>query len=107
MNNLSGCKSTLKKKKNSGFSGNAGTVITKETKEPNNRVLLGALLFGCIVSFVLRNLCLGTYGRNHELSVVLIKSAGEEAIVSSQCTIFPLKLRINGLLFFLMQPSSC
>ena len=37
----------------------AGTVITKETKEPNNRVLLGALLFGCIVSFVLRNLCLG------------------------------------------------
>ena len=30
----------------------AGTVITKETKVPNNRVLLGALLFGCIVSFV-------------------------------------------------------
>ena len=35
------------------FSGlSAGTVLTKETKEPNNRVLLGALLFGCIVSFV-------------------------------------------------------
>ena len=30
----------------------AGTVITKETKVPNNRVLLGTLLFGCIVSFV-------------------------------------------------------
>ena len=30
----------------------AGTVITEETKVPNNRVLLGALLFGCIVSFV-------------------------------------------------------
>ena len=30
----------------------AGTVITKETKVPNNRVILGALLFGCIVSFV-------------------------------------------------------
>ena len=30
----------------------AGTVITKETKVPNNRVLPGALLFGCIVSFV-------------------------------------------------------
>ena len=30
----------------------AGTIITKETKGPNNRVLLGALLFGCIVSFV-------------------------------------------------------
>ena len=30
----------------------AGTVLTKETKEPNNRVLLGALLFGCIVFFV-------------------------------------------------------
>lgn len=25
----------------------AGTVIRKETKEPNNRVLLGALLLGC------------------------------------------------------------
>ena len=42
----------------------AGTVITKETKEPNNKVLLKALLFGCIVSFVTRNLCLGTYRRN-------------------------------------------
>ena len=41
----------------------AGTVITKETKERNNRVLLEALLFGCIVSFVLRNLCLGTHRR--------------------------------------------
>ena len=39
----------------------AGTVITKEMKEPNIRVLLGALLFGCIVSFVVCNLCLGTY----------------------------------------------
>ena len=39
----------------------AGTVITKESKNPNNRVLLRALLFVCIVSFVVRNLCLGTY----------------------------------------------
>ena len=39
----------------------AGSVITKEMKEPNIRVLLGALLFGCIVSFVVCNLCLGTY----------------------------------------------
>ena len=31
-----------------------------KTKEPNDRVLLGALLFGCIVSFVVRNLCHGT-----------------------------------------------
>ena len=38
----------------------AGTVITKEGKEPNNRVLLGALLFGCIVTFVVRNLWLST-----------------------------------------------
>ena len=38
----------------------AGSVITKETKEPNNRVLLGILLFGCIVSFVVRNLWLST-----------------------------------------------
>ena len=38
----------------------AGNVITKETKEPNNRVLLGALLFGCIVSFVVPNLWLST-----------------------------------------------
>ena len=31
-----------------------------ETKEPNDGVLLAALLFGCIVSFVVRNLCHGT-----------------------------------------------
>ena len=32
-----------------------GTVITKETKEPNKRVRLQrTLLFGCIVSFVVR-----------------------------------------------------
>ena len=31
----------------------AGTIITKETKKPNKRVpLQRALLFGCIVSFV-------------------------------------------------------
>ena len=42
----------------------AGSVITKETKEPNNRVLLGILLFGCIVSFVVRNLWLSTKRRN-------------------------------------------
>ena len=33
----------------------AGIVVTKETKEPNKRVpLQRALLFGCIVSFVVR-----------------------------------------------------
>ena len=31
-----------------------------ETKEPNDGVLLGALLYGWIVSFVVRNLCHGT-----------------------------------------------
>ena len=41
-----------------------GNVITKETKERNNRVHLGALLFVFNVSYVLRNLCLGTYTRN-------------------------------------------
>ena len=41
-----------------------GNVITKETKERNNRVHLGALLFVCNVSYVLRSLCLGTYTRN-------------------------------------------
>ena len=30
----------------------------KKTKEPKNRVLLGALLFGCVVSFGVCNLCL-------------------------------------------------
>ena len=30
-----------------------GTVFAKETKEPNNRVLLGALLLGFIVFFFL------------------------------------------------------
>ena len=44
----------------------AGTVITKETKKANSRVLLGALLFVCNVSFVVRNLCLVNYRRNLE-----------------------------------------
>lgn len=39
------------------------TVIAKEAKEQNDRVLLGALLLGCIVSIVERDLCLGTYGK--------------------------------------------
>ena len=38
----------------------------KKTKEPNDRVFLGALLFGCVVPFGVRNLCLNTYGRNHK-----------------------------------------
>ena len=44
------------------FEGSVSTVavITKQTKEPNNRVLLRALLFGYIVSLHC-NLCLGTY----------------------------------------------
>ena len=46
-----------------------GTHITKEAKEPNKRVPLErALLFGCIVSFVVCNLCLGTYRRNLSIS---------------------------------------
>ena len=41
-----------------GFIGlSAGTVIKKEIKEPNVKVLLGALLFGCNVSSIVRNLC--------------------------------------------------
>ena len=40
--------------------------MTKESKEPNNRVLLGALLFRC--SFlVVCNMCLSTYRRNLHL----------------------------------------
>ena len=42
----------------------AGTVITKETKKANSRVLLRALLFVCSVYFVVRNLCLVNYRRN-------------------------------------------
>ena len=38
----------------------------KKTRESSNRVLLGALLFGCVVSFVVCNLCLNTYRRNHK-----------------------------------------
>ena len=41
-----------------GFMGlSAGAVIKKEIKEPNVKVLLGALLFGCNVSSIVRNLC--------------------------------------------------
>ena len=66
---ISGYKSYLKVRV---FS--ACTVITKETKEPNNRVLLGALLFGCIVSLVVRNLCLGT-GLQKESKIKYIPSS--------------------------------
>ena len=38
----------------------------KKTKESNNRGLLGALLFGCVVSFVVCNLCLDTYRRDRK-----------------------------------------
>ena len=48
----------------------ADTVITNETKEPNHRALPRALLFGCIVSVVVRNLCLGTYRRNRYMCKV-------------------------------------
>ena len=48
----------------------AGTIITKESKKPNNRALLGALLFGCIFSLVVRNLCLGSYRKDHCLWVI-------------------------------------
>ena len=41
-------------------------------KETNDRVLLKGLLFGCSVSFVLRNLCLGTYSRNRKFTGYLI-----------------------------------
>ena len=34
-----------------------GTVFAKETKEPNNRVFLGALLLGFIVFFLLYVIC--------------------------------------------------
>ena len=39
----------------------AGTIITKETKGPNNRVLLGTLLFGCVVCFVVCKLFMGNW----------------------------------------------
>ena len=40
----------------------------KEAKETNNRVLWGALLFGCIVSFIVRYLCLSAYRRIPNIS---------------------------------------
>ena len=48
----------------------AGTVITKETKEPDKRVPLQRALYllGFILSFVVRNLCLGTYRRSLSIS---------------------------------------
>ena len=59
----------------SRWSLSAGTVITNETKEPNHRALQRALLFGCIVSFVVRNLCLGTYRRNRYMCKVATMQA--------------------------------
>ena len=77
----------------------AGTVITEETKEPNNRVLLGALLFGFIVSFVLRNLCLSTYRRN--LSWVFLQVPSSQKKQRNQTIEFAWELYCLVVLFLL------
>ena len=46
----------------------ADTVITKESEEPNNRVLLGALLFGFIISFIVHYLYLSIHSVQKELN---------------------------------------
>ena len=62
----------------------------KNTKEPNNRVLLGALLFGCIVSFVVSNLRLGTYRRNGTL-YMLDDDDGDKLYFSVRSSSWPCK----------------
>lgn len=54
--------------KMAGYRSSAGNFITKEIKEPENRVLLRAILFSSIVSYVVSNLCHGTYRRNRILA---------------------------------------
>ena len=46
------------------YSGVFQQVQSSQKRESNNRVLLGALLFGCVVSFGVCNLCLDTYRGN-------------------------------------------
>ena len=72
----------------------AGTVITKETKVPNNRVLPGALLFGCIVSFVVV-ICdsLATYRRNQIKSFEIPKAIVQK---KKKCRVTKLIFKLSG-----------
>ena len=70
----------------------AGTIITEETKVPNNRVLLEALLFGCIVSFVVV-ICdsLPTEGIN--LSLLIPKAIVQK---KKKCGVTNLIFKLSG-----------
>ena len=72
----------------------AGTVITKETKVPNNRVLPGALLFGCIVSFVVV-ICdsLATYRRNQIKSFEVPKAIVQK---KKKCRVTKFIFKLSG-----------
>ena len=80
-----------------------------ETKEPNIRVLLGILLFGCIVCFVVRNLCHGT-----RYPPPAPNSCLKTWLVVKECTsrshrnqYYGLKIcqvRVAGLLYFIRKP---
>ena len=77
-----------------------GTMITKETKEPDNRVLLGALLIGCIVSFVVRSVCLGGL-RSKRFCVISEQRKTEERQGTERDTVLSLPncMVINRKLF--------
>ena len=67
----------------------ASTVITRESKQPNNRVFRGTLLFGCLISFVLHNLCLGfripyLFFASHWIEIILSLSQTREIFVLSR-----------------------
>ena len=70
----------------------AGTVITEETKVPNDRVLLGALLFGCIVSFVVV-ICDSLPTEGIELSLLNTKSYVQN---KKKCGVTNLIFKLSG-----------
>ena len=81
------------------FGLSTGTVITKEAKEPNNRVPLGALSFGWIVSFVVRNLRLSTYRRKKNVKVARTDflAWGVHCVRLSQSTLYAQDLTGNNM----------
>ena len=84
----------------------------KKTEEPNNRVLLGVLLFGCVVSFGVCNLCLDKYRRNRKTGFDYITEVQNQNMSQvhlwhhTQCVLFiPSRCQISKISYAHVQDS--
>ena len=84
----------------------------KKTKEPNDRVLLRASLFGCVVSFGVCNLCLDKYRRNRKTGFDYITEVQNQNMSQvhlwhhTQCVLFiPSRCQISKISYAHVQDS--